>query len=108
MAANAQPRPPHPKPDRTEYKSPHNRFAVISDGVRQGRLITRVIYGEGTFTLLDAEMADEDPDEHGPEAFHAVCLDCLLCGHPEAGRGMDVARRAGSSRFHAWMWMEEM
>jgi hypothetical protein len=29
--------------------------------------VTRVIYGEGGFTLLDAEMADENPDEHGIE-----------------------------------------
>jgi 5-methylcytosine-specific restriction enzyme A len=40
---------------------------VISDGVRRGRRVTRVIYGEGGFTLLDAEMADENPDEHGIE-----------------------------------------
>lgn len=68
----------------------------------------RVIYGEGGFTLLDAEMADENPDEHGVEEFHVVCLDCLLEAHPEAGAGMDLARRAGSSRLHVGTWMEEM
>lgn len=63
--------------------------------------MTRVIYGEDGFTLLDAEMADENPDEHGVEELHVVCLDYLLDQHPEAGGGMDVARRAESSRFHA-------
>jgi hypothetical protein len=67
----------------------------------------RVIYGD-TFTLLDAEMADENPDEHGIEKFHAVCLHCLLDTHPEAGAGMDIAKRAGSSRFHAGIWTEEL
>ena len=28
--------------------------------------------------------------------------------HPEAGAGMDIAKRAGSSRFHAGIWSEEM
>ena len=85
-----------------------NDLAVISDGVRRGRPVTRVIYGESGFTLLDAEMADENPDEHGIEELHVVCLDCLLDQHPEAGAGMDVARRAGSSRFHVGIWMEEI
>lgn len=96
---------PRGRPDRTEYKS---RLAVISDGVHQGRPIVRVIYGEGGFTLLDAEMADENPDDHELEEFHAVCLACLIETHPEAGAGMDIAKRAGSSRFHLGMWMEEM
>jgi HNH endonuclease len=70
-----------------------NDLAVISDGVRRGRPVTRVIYGEGEFTLLDAEMADENPGERDNEEFHVVCLDCLLDQHPEAGAGMDIARR---------------
>jgi hypothetical protein len=85
-----------------------NDLAVISDGVRRGRPATRVIYGEGGFTLLDAEMADENPGERDIEEFHVVCLDCLLDQHPEAGAGMDVARRTGSSRFHVGIWMEEI
>jgi hypothetical protein len=71
--------------------------------------VKRVIYGEGGFTLLDAEMADENPGEHGIEELHVVCLDCLLERHPEAGRGMDLARPGGSSRFvEGQGWMEEM
>ena len=88
------------------HHSPRARLAVVSDGVHQGQPVTRVIYGEGGFTLLDAEMADEDPNDHELEEFHAVCLDCLIETHPEAGRGMDVAREEVSSRFvegHGWM-----
>jgi len=77
--------------------------------VHQGRPVTRVICGDGGFTLLDAEMADEDPNDHEISEFHAVCLDCLIEQHPEAGRGMDVARDGGSSRFvEGHGWMEEM
>jgi hypothetical protein len=46
--------------------------------------------------------------EHGLEEFHVVCLDCLLEAHPEAGAGRDLAKRAGSSRFHVGIWMEEI
>jgi hypothetical protein len=68
-----------------------------------------VIHGEGGFTLLDAEMQDENPDDHELEEFHAVCLDCLIETHPEAGTGMDLARVGGSSRFvEGHGWMEEM
>jgi hypothetical protein len=67
-----------------------------------------VIYGEGGFTLLDAEMADENPDDHELAEFRVVCESCVIETHPEAARGMDIARRAGSSRFHAGIWMEEM
>jgi hypothetical protein len=51
--------------------------------------------------------ARREPDDHELDEFHAVCLDCLIETHPEAGAGMDIARRAGSSRFHAGIWMEE-
>ena len=44
-----------------------NDLAVISDGVRRGRPVTRVIYGEGGFTWLDAEIADENPCERDIE-----------------------------------------
>jgi hypothetical protein len=53
-----------------------------------------------------ASAEEEDPDDHELEEFHAVCLDCLIESHPEAGAGMDIARRGGSSRFvegHGWM-----
>lgn len=97
---------PRDRPGRTECKS---RLAVISDAVHQGQPVTRVLYGEGGFTLLDAEMADENPDEHELEEFHVVCLDCLIDQHPEVGAGMDIAKRAGSSRFvEGHGWMEEM
>lgn len=121
---------PRDRPGRTEYNSARGdrgstpsvpalpapshshgspaRLAVISDGVYQGQPVTRVIYGEGGFTLLDAEMQDENPEDHGVEEFHAVCLDCVIEWHPEAGQGMDIAKRAGSSRFHLGVWMEEM
>lgn len=81
---------------------------MVSEGVRQGQAVTRVIHGESGFTLLAAEMADENPDDHDIEEVHVVCLDCLLELHPEAGAGMDFARRAGSSRFHLGQWMEEI
>jgi len=93
---------------RSHHFSPRSELAVISEGVHQGQPVTRVLNTDGGFTLLDAEMADENPDEHYLEEFHVVCVDCLLEGHPEAGRGMDLARRAGSSRFHAGVWMEEI
>jgi hypothetical protein len=88
------------------HHSPGTRLAIVSEGVHHGQRVTRVLWGEGAFTLLDAEMADEDPDDHEFEEFHAVCLDCLIESHPEAGAGMDIARRGGSSRFvegHGWM-----
>jgi hypothetical protein len=91
------------------HHSPRTRLAVISDGVHQGQPVTRVFYGDGGFTLLDRAMQEENPDDHELEEFHAVCLDCLLERHPEAGAGMDVARRGGSSRFvEGHGWMEEM
>jgi hypothetical protein len=90
------------------HHSPRTRLAIVSDGVHQGRPVTRVIYGDSGFTLLDRAMQDENPDDHELEEFHAVCLDCLIERHPEAGAGMDVARRAGSSRFLVGVWMEEI
>lgn len=68
-----------------------NDLAVVSDGVRRGRPVTRVIYGEGGFTLLDAEMTDENPDDHEVEEFHVICESCVIDKHPEAARGMDLA-----------------
>lgn len=80
---------------------------MISEGVRLGRPVTRVLYGESGFVVLDAEMADEDPDRHGVDEFRVVCLDCLLERHPEAGGGMDVAKRTGASRLHEGVWRAE-
>jgi hypothetical protein len=44
------------------HHSPRTRFAVISAGVHQGQPVTRVLYGEGGFTLLDRTMQDENPE----------------------------------------------
>lgn len=91
------------------HHSPRTRFAVISAGVHQGQPVTRVLYGEGGFTLLDRTMQDENPDDHGLEEFHVVCEACAIEAHPEAGVGMDLARRGGSSRFvEGHGWTEEM
>jgi hypothetical protein len=90
---------------RVSHKS---RFAVVSDGVYQGRPVTRVLWFEDGFTLLDRAMQDENPDDHELEEFHVICESCVIDQHPEAARGMDIARRggSGSSRFvegHGWM-----
>jgi hypothetical protein len=91
------------------HHSPRTRLAVVSDGVHQGQPITRVIYGEGGFTLLDAAMQDENPNDHELHEFHVICESCLIERHPEAGAGMDIARRGGSSRYvEGHGWMEEM
>jgi hypothetical protein len=67
-----------------------------------------VLHGEDGFTLLDAAMQDENPDDHELEEFHVLCEACVIEKHPEAGAGMDIARRAGSSRFHVGIWTEEI
>lgn len=86
--------------------SPHTRLAVVSDGVHQGQPVTRVIHGEAGFTFLDSAVQDENPHDHELEEFHVLCEACVIEQHPEAGTGMDIARRGGSSRFvegHGWM-----
>jgi hypothetical protein len=87
----------------------HARLAVVSDAVARGEPVTRILHGrESGFVLLDAEMQDENPDDHEVEEFTVVCEACLVEKRPEIGRGMDLAKRAGSSRFHAGIWTEEM
>jgi hypothetical protein len=108
VRTDSEPGLPHRTVASTEFNSRYKRRAVISDGVRQGEPVVRVIHGQGAFMLLDAALADENPDEHGPEAFHAICIHCLLDAHPEAARGMAIARRTGSARFHAGIWTAEM
>jgi hypothetical protein len=51
-------------------------------------------------------MQDENPDDHAIEEFHVLCEACVVDQHPEAARGMDIARRGGSARFvegHGWI-----
>jgi len=95
----------HSQDPLEDHHSPSKRLAVISDGVHRGEHVTRVIYGDGGFILLDRAMQDENPDDHELGEFHVVYVDCLIQTHPEAGAGMDIARVGGSSRFvegHGW------
>lgn len=60
-------RPSRRRSGRWSNGEPSNELAVISDGVPEGRSVTRVIYGQSGFTLLDAEMSDADPDDQDVE-----------------------------------------
>jgi hypothetical protein len=49
----------------------------------------------------------EDPAETREDDLRVVCLGCLLDHHPEAGRGMDLAKRRGAARLVDGVWLEE-
>ena len=40
-------------------------------------------------------FAADDVREPDPDTLAPVCLHCLIESHPEAGRGLDEARRTG-------------
>lgn len=92
------------------HHSPPTRLAVVSRGVASGKAPERILYfaeGDPEFLLLDADVP-EDPDETQEGDLLPVCLPCLIDQHPEAGAGMDIAIRAGTSRFvEGRGWMEE-
>jgi hypothetical protein len=68
----------------------------------------RVLYDkcEDGFVLLDASMPG-DPAETREDDQRVVCLGCLLDNHPEAGIGMDLAKRRGAARLVDGDWLEE-
>ena len=48
-----------------------------------------------------------DPAETREDDLRVVCLGCLLDNHPEAGIGMDLAKRRGAARLVDGVWLEE-
>lgn len=98
--------------------SPRSDLAVVSRAlVETDAAAHRVFYfppPDESFMVLDAAVP-ADPAGLEPSDFRTLCLGCLLDQHPEAGRGMDVARQAGSPRrvgSARWVpevreWLEE-
>jgi hypothetical protein len=79
-------------------------LAAVTPAVEAGASPIRVLYfaEDETFLLLDAD-APEDPNDCDQE-LTVVCAHCLLEHHPQAGRGMDIARRAGEARLRGGAW----
>jgi hypothetical protein len=48
------------------------------------------------YTVLFADAPEELPDLDDP-CLHTVCLHCLIELHPEAGRGLDLAKKHGTA-----------
>jgi hypothetical protein len=95
--------------------SAHGDVAIVGRDVLEGAPVGIVYYaaermtsGDSGFDLFSGlESADEffakverDPEQH----LATVCLHCLIEGHPEAGRGMDLARQHGFAWFEDGEW----
>lgn len=68
------------------------RLAVVSEDVDEGASPTRVLYDGSNFLLLGATVPYTDPDGYEGRLV-PICERCLLEQHPQAGRGMDLAKR---------------
>lgn len=75
-------------------------LAVVGLGVLRGDPITWVQHEDDDYLAL----AESDPLDPGVEDMRLLCLHCLINRHPEAGRGMDLARLHGAAEFREGEW----
>ncbi len=96
-------------------RDPTQRLCLISRAVADGQPVAAVVFHGGNveepldsgFVLL-APDDSFDPDDHDAETGWAVvCLGCLIDDHPEAGRGIDLAREHGAAVVRAGEWEPE-
>lgn len=87
--------------------SGHGQLATIDTAGAEGAPVRTVMHFEPTtpidsgFLLLSAEA----PLVRTVDTLISVCLSCLIDDHPEAGRGMDLARRAGRADHDGGEWI---
>jgi hypothetical protein len=71
----------------------------------------RVVYlGDepSRFMFFASDVEFEHPEMYGPKDVDVVCEHCVLELHPDARRGMELAREWGASRFEAGVWSGEI
>jgi hypothetical protein len=96
--------------------SAHGDLAIVGRDVLEGARVGIVSYRAEKMARRDSgfdlfsgrEPADEffAKVERDPERYLAtVCLHCLIEAHPEAGRGMDLARDHGFARHDGKEWV---
>lgn len=86
----------------------HTRLVVVSAAVANGAPVTRVIFTEedGGYLLFDADVP-ANPDEIDEDEVTVLCLGCVVDRHPEAGVGMDLAKRHGEAWLEGESWVVE-
>jgi hypothetical protein len=87
--------------------SPHvaKQLAVVDRAMLEDDApATEIFFAEDSGFFL---VSDEAPhaDDATPEDFRAVCLGCLLEIHPEAARGMDLAKQHGEEWLEDGSWV---
>lgn len=84
-------------------------LAIVGRDVLEGAPVGIVAFSDGSFDLFSGrEPADEflANVERDPEQYLAVvCLHCVIDAHPEAGRGMDLARQFGVAHHNGREWI---
>jgi hypothetical protein len=87
------------------------RLAVVSQAVASGEAPVRVLYFDdddaSRFIVFGSDVSYEHPERNSREDFHVICEHCLLEEHPEAGKGLDLARAHGSAYLADGEWVGE-
>jgi hypothetical protein len=84
----------------------HAKTAAIAVGSQPP--IVRISYLEpeegwdSGYMVVYADAPDLEDDEH---ASQLVCMHCLLNEHPEASRGLDLARQHGGASLDGDEWV---
>lgn len=80
------------------HHCPSPPLSTVSEGVERGAPVTRVYSdSNGSFVLLAADCPADPADYDG--GLVVTCMSCLLEQHPEAGRGLDLAKRHGAAHL---------
>jgi hypothetical protein len=79
------------------------RLSVITEGVDRGAPIVRIYGSDDSFVLLD-EDCPADADDYDGQLV-VVCMGCLLEEHPEAARGLDLAKNYGAAHLADGEWI---
>jgi hypothetical protein len=87
--------------------SSHELVCTVDRALLDGAEVTTVMYFKSTHPRDSGFCCVSDHAPLAPTAddLVAICLDCLFDSHPEAGRGLDLARQHGRADFDGGEWI---